>query len=121
MLVKQLHNCSQFEARDRSQLREIVNPNTDNIAIDYSLAWAQVRPGEQTIRHTLDCWEVYFILKGTGTMYIDKEKSLVNENDTVFIPPHAVQSIENTGNEPLEFLCIVSPPWQPDRERIVAQ
>lgn len=118
MLVKRLQDCSQFEAHDRSQLREIVNPNTENINVNYSLAWAQVQAGGQTVRHTLDCWEIYYILKGTGIMHIDKEKSVVHENDTVFIPPHAVQFIENRGQEPLEFLCIVDPAWQPDKEHI---
>jgi mannose-6-phosphate isomerase-like protein (cupin superfamily) len=95
-----------------------VNPDTDNVNVDYSLAWAQVESGEKTARHTLDCWEIYYILNGSGNMYIDDEKRVVGKNDTVFIPPHAVQCIENTGRESLEFLCIVSPPWQQDKEHI---
>jgi mannose-6-phosphate isomerase-like protein (cupin superfamily) len=119
MLIKRLRDCAEIEARDQSRLREIVNPNTEESDVSYSLAWAQVQPGEQTLRHALDCWEVYYILTGTGIMHINEETSAVNKNDTVFIPPHTVQSIKNTGRVPLEFLCIVNPPWRPDKEHIV--
>ncbi|KPK68505.1 hypothetical protein AMJ87_11800 [candidate division WOR_3 bacterium SM23_60] len=121
MLIKRLRDCLQFIAGDNSQLREIVNPHTAKVGLTYSLAWAQVLPGEQTTPHTLDCSEVYYILKGSGVMHIDEEKRTVQRSDTIFIPPHAIQFIKNTGHQPLEFLCIVSPPWQPDKEHIIAQ
>jgi mannose-6-phosphate isomerase-like protein (cupin superfamily) len=65
------------------------------------------------------CSEVYFIIHGRGRMYINNEENDVQKHDTVYIPPHAVQSIENIGSEDLEFLCIVDPAWRPAVEEIL--
>jgi mannose-6-phosphate isomerase-like protein (cupin superfamily) len=120
MFIKHLANCRQFVAGDNSLLRELLNPNTEHLDIEYSLAWAQVQPGKKTRPHTLDCSEVYYLLKGTGIMHINKEEKTVQKHDVVFIPPEATQWIENTGTEPLELLCIVNPAWQPDKEHITS-
>jgi mannose-6-phosphate isomerase-like protein (cupin superfamily) len=78
-----------------------------------------VKPGEKTLPHKLKNSEVYYIIKGTGTIYINNERKLVEKNDTVYIPPDAVQFIENTGEKNLEFLCIVDPAWTPETETIL--
>jgi mannose-6-phosphate isomerase-like protein (cupin superfamily) len=119
MHIKHLNDSPQFIAGDKSHLREILNPRKYEIQTNYSLAWAMVKPGERTLPHALTSTEVYFILKGTGQMHINNEESAVREHDTIYIPPNAVQFIENIGNENLEFLCIVDPAWQPEVEHIV--
>jgi len=119
MYFKHLKNCSEFVAGDNSLLREILNPKKEDIPIHYSLAWAMVKSGEKTLPHIVQSTEVYYILKGVGTMHINEEKKLVKVNDTVYVPSNAVQYIENKGNENLEFLCIVDPAWQPEIETII--
>ena len=119
MLVIHLKDCTEITAGDLSALREILNPEKENISTRYSLAWAMIRPGERTRPHRLTGAEVYFILSGSGRMYINNEEKKVRKHDTVYIPPHAVQSIENTGEGNLEFLCIVDPAWHPACEEIV--
>jgi len=42
----------------------------------------------------------------------------VQENDVVYIPPNSIQSIKNSGEEDLVFLCIVEPTWKPEDEEI---
>ena len=119
MYIKHLKDCPEFIAGDNSHLREILNPGKVQIKINYSLAWAMVKPGEKTLPHKLKNSEVYYIIKGTGTIYINNERKLVEKNDTVYIPPDAVQFIENTGEKNLEFLCIVDPAWTPETETIL--
>lgn len=119
MLIKALQDCEEFTAGDRSRLREILNPEKQDILTHCSIAWAMVCPGERTRAHRLTCTEVYFIIQGRGTMYINNEEKVVGKHDTIYIPPHAVQSIENTGPENLEFLCIVDPAWHPAVEEIL--
>lgn len=121
MIIKRLRDCSQFTAGDNSMLREILNPNAEDVDLHYSLAWAQVRPGEHTRPHTLTCSEVYYILQGEGVLSINNEERRVCKDDTILIPAGAVQSVENTGTEPLEFLCIVDPAWRPEVEHIIKQ
>jgi mannose-6-phosphate isomerase-like protein (cupin superfamily) len=119
MLIKKLQDCEEFTAGDRSRLREILNPGKEDILTRYSVAWAMICPGERTRAHRLASSEVYFIINGVGRMYINNEEKIVGKHDTIYIPPHAVQRIENTGQGNLEFLCIVDPAWQPAVEEIL--
>ncbi len=119
MLIKRLKELIEFTAQDTSSLKEILNPKKEPLSIHYSLAWASVKPGKKTLAHKLKYCEVYYILKGSGRMHIDDETSAVEKGDTVYIPPDSIQSIENTGNEDLEFLCIVDPAWEKDAETII--
>jgi len=100
-------------------LREILNPRKRNIRAGYSLAWARIKSHRETIPHTLKYSEVYFILKGRGVMRINNRMKKFRGQDTIYIPPRAVQSIKNTGRSDLEFLCIVSPAWKPACEKII--
>ncbi len=119
MHIKRLQDCAEFIAGDNSHLREILNPRKEPLMIHYSLAWAMVKPSEKTLPHKLTFTEVYYIVKGIGRIHINNQEKLVAANDTVYIPPGAVQFIENTGEENLEFLCIVDPAWQPEAEYII--
>ena len=37
----------------------------------------------------------------------------------VYVPPGALQWMENTGDRDLVFYCIVDPPWHADDETVV--
>jgi mannose-6-phosphate isomerase-like protein (cupin superfamily) len=121
MLIRKLSAITPFVAGDSSLLKEILHPDKLSIDIHYSLAWASVKPQRKTHPHTLEYAEVYHIINGRGQIHIDNEREDVAENDTIYIPPRAVQFIENTGQIDLQFLCIVDPAWQPDIESIVEQ
>lgn len=42
-------------------------------------------------------------------MHINEESKEVEKDCAVYVPPSSIQFIKNTGNEDLEFLCIVCP------------
>ncbi|MCG8324705.1 MAG: cupin domain-containing protein [Thiotrichales bacterium] len=111
MIVKNIRNCPGFTANDGCLIREILHPKNDPPHLPYSLAHAQITSGQRSYKHRLKQSEVYFILQGSGTIHIDDEARTVNAGDTVYIPPAAVQWIENTSAGDLEFLALVSPPW----------
>src|SRR3954451_13541607 len=112
MLIVSLEECAEFIAGDNTVLREVLHPDKQDVALRYSLAHATVKPGEVSLPHRLATSEVYFILEGKGTMYIDGEQAEVGPDQTVYIPPRSVQSIRNTGDSDLKFLCIVDPAWR---------
>lgn len=116
MLVRKLCEIASFVAGDGSILREIIHPDKQAVRLGYSLAWATVQ--KETLPHTLKHGEVYHIIKGQGRMHINNEVREVVATDTVYIPPGAIQYIENTGETELEFLCIVDPAWQPEIESV---
>jgi mannose-6-phosphate isomerase-like protein (cupin superfamily) len=122
MLIKRLKDCQEIIALDDSIVRELLNPLYDQIdlKLDYSLAHATVKQGTATAPHRFKtASEVYYILKGRGIMHIDELSEDVKLGDTIYIPPMAIQYIENTGEFDLEFLCIVYPSWKPDAEELV--
>jgi mannose-6-phosphate isomerase-like protein (cupin superfamily) len=122
MIVKKLKDIKEIIALDGTLIRETLNPKHDDIPLHlgYSLAHATLPPKKSSLPHRFKtASEVYYILRGKGVMYIDNETEKVGPGDTIYIPPKAVQSIENTGETDLEFLCIVYPEWQPDAEELV--
>ncbi len=119
MFIKDLRSCEEFIAGDATHLRELLHPDKADLKIGYSLAHALVKPGQTSIRHRLRSSEVYYILKGRGLMHIDGDSSEVGPGQAVYIPPHAVQCITNTGESDLEFLCIVDPAWRQEDEEVL--
>jgi mannose-6-phosphate isomerase-like protein (cupin superfamily) len=120
MIIKTLEDCQEIRAGDGSDLRELLHPAKGPFECGYSLAHARVRPGEATSPHRLKGSEVYFILQGRGLMRVDGESAAVAAGQVVYIPPRALQSIENTGEADLTFLCVVDPAWRPEDEEVLS-
>ncbi len=118
MLIQKLLACPEFIAGDGTQLRELLHPDKQDIALRYSLAHAIVPVGQVSTPHSLTTSEVYYILDGQGAMHIDTEVSQVEPGDAVYIPPNARQYIRNTGTVPLVFICLVDPAWRQEDETV---
>lgn len=108
-----------FVAGDKTLIRELLHPRKNNVPINYSLAHATVGPGETSVPHILKYSEVYYILEGSGRVFVGNEQKVIKKGDLVHIPPNAEQYIENIGTDDLVFICIVSPPWEPECEVIL--
>ncbi len=96
MFVKKLKDCPKFISGDSAILRELLHADKGNFKFRYSLAHAIVKPGKITTPHKLKTSEVYYILKGSGLMYVDNKTSKVNSGCAVYIPPGSTQCIKNT-------------------------
>ncbi|MBW4460223.1 MAG: cupin domain-containing protein [Nodosilinea sp. WJT8-NPBG4] len=118
MLIRKLLDCPEFVAGDGTQLRELLHPDKQDLALRYSLAHAILPAGQVSTPHALTTSEVYYILAGQGEMTIDGETSPVEPGDAVYIPPHARQHIRNTGDLPLVFICLVDPAWRQEDETV---
>ncbi|SRR5579883_3513984 len=121
MLIQKLSACAEFVAGDGTLLRELLHPDKQPIDLRYSLAHAIVPVGQTSIPHALKTTEVYYILSGQGEMHINDEVQRVEPGDAVYIPPDATQFIQNSGVEPLIFICIVDPAWRQSDETIYPQ
>lgn len=118
MLVNNLKDCEMFIAGDNTQLRELLHPDKQPLELRYSLAHAVVPVGQVSVDHALTTSEVYYILSGQGAMHINEEVRAVGPGDAIYIPPQARQHIQNTGQEPLVFICIVDPAWRAEDETV---
>ena len=110
---------SEFLAGDHTRLREVLHPAKHPLKLGYSLAHGTLGPGQRSKWHVLDSSEVYYFLAGEGRFMIDDEATSVEAGTTVYVPPGARQSLENTGTQNIEFLCLVDPAWKVEDERIV--
>jgi len=120
VFIKDLKNSDEIVAGDETLLRELLHPDKADLRIRYSLAHAVVKPGHTTLPHRLKHAEVYYILEGQGMMQIDGETAPVSRGQAVYIPPLAVQSIRNTEQTDLIFLCIVDPAWRREDEEVLS-
>jgi mannose-6-phosphate isomerase-like protein (cupin superfamily) len=99
--------CIPFTTKDGSTIREIL------LAENQSLAEAIVSPGQTTAPHYhLKSEEIYYILRGQGTLFVDDEKLHVSRGDAVLIPAGKQHSIYNSGAEELIFLCCCAPGYK---------
>ena len=110
---------AEFLAGDHTRLREVFHPAKHPLKLGYSLAHGTLGPGQRSKWHVLDSCEVYYFLAGQGRFMIDDEVTHVEAGTTVYVPPGARQSLENTSNQEIEFLCLVDPAWKAEDERIL--
>jgi len=119
MPITRLKDCKEFISGDKVVLRELANAKTQKRDFRYSLAHAILPAGGKTKPHKMRTSEIYYIINGKGIMHIDEKSHDVEAGCMIDIPPGAIQHIENTGGEDLEFLCIVDPAWTPEDETIL--
>ncbi len=112
MLVKKLIDCEEITAGDKTLLKDVLHPKNEGINFPFSVAYARVKPGKNSIKHMMKTTEVYYILRGSGIMHFNDETKEIMQDCAIYIPPMSYQYIENTGNVDLEFLCLVAPPWR---------
>ena len=82
---------------------------------DHSLSFAQARllPGQSTKNHVLSVDEYYYILRGTGSMFINNIlKGELEAGDLVRIKSSDAQYILNTSSADLIFLCVCNPAFE---------
>jgi len=109
----------EFLAGDHTQLREILHPAKHSLKLGYSLAHGTLGPGRRSKWHALESSEVYYFIAGSGRFTVDDQVTPVEPGTTLYVPPGRKQSLENTGTQPIEFLCLVDPAWKPEDEQIL--
>lgn len=109
----------EFLAGDLTRLREVLHPTKHQLKLGYSLAHGSLGPGQRSKRHALASSEVYYFIAGQGRFMIDEEVTSVEAGTTLYVPPGGKQSLENTGSQDIEFLCLVDPAWNAEDERIL--
>ena len=53
--------------------------------------------------------EILYILSGEAEQWVEREKKIMREGDSFYVPAGIVHATFNAGKEPLEFLAILSP------------
>lgn len=93
--------------------REVYRPWGKYDSVDvgerYQVKRITVKPGEklsiQMHHHRAEHW---IVVSGTASVTIDKQTTMVTENESVYIPIGAVHALENPGKIPLELIEVQS-------------
>ena len=98
---------------ERCHILELSNAADDP---GLSIARARVEPGVTTKRHRVaGTVERYVIVEGSAQVRIEGlSEQTVGPGDVVLIPAGLTQSITNTGDNDLVFLCICTPRFEWD-------
>jgi mannose-6-phosphate isomerase-like protein (cupin superfamily) len=101
-----------FKTKDGSEIRELL-AHRNSCILKQSLAEARLEPGGRTAAHFHRATgEIYYILEGTGQMWIGEESRSVGPGDAIAIPPGMVHTIQNSGAVTLRFLCCCAPAYE---------
>ena len=76
-------------------------------APNFAMRHFKVDPGGHTPRHSHDYEHQVVILKGRGEAFDQGEHRPISEGDVLFVGADDEHQFLNTGEEPLEFLCLV--------------
>lgn len=106
------NESAEYLTPERCHIIEIMNQP----GIDFSIARARVEPGTFTALHAVKgTIEAYYILEGNGLVQSgDGLQKNVGPGDVVLFPADVPQTIKNTGNTDLLFLCVCIPRFQND-------
>lgn len=91
-------------------VRRLVHPKTVGSSL-LGVSICLMAPGDEIRRHTHDYEEAYFVIRGSGTMFLEGKGTIRLEPElSVYIPPGRVHGQVNDGSEPLHILCSLAPP-----------
>jgi quercetin dioxygenase-like cupin family protein len=92
-------------------VRRLIHPRTvgsDRLGVSI----CDMPPGSRVRRHRHCYEEAYFVVAGTGKMYLEGELGEIDlvPGLLVYVAPGRVHGQVNDGDEPLQILCSLSPP-----------
>jgi mannose-6-phosphate isomerase-like protein (cupin superfamily) len=125
MFVRRLEDVKPYVTKDESLIREFFHPLYDTSGmiprnVPVSLALATVNPGKRTLRHVHETsTELYYIIKGVGTIELGSKTESLEENTLVYIPPKTDHRVTNTDKEDLLILCVSNPPYRHEDTRLL--
>ena len=74
---------------------------------NFALRYFRVKKGGYTPKHSHPYEHEVFILNGKGRVFIDNTNKDFEKNYFLYIPPDKEHQFINTGENDLEFLCII--------------
>ncbi|MFQ5491837.1 MAG: cupin domain-containing protein [Phycisphaerae bacterium] len=112
MKVKAIEDHDQgpvgMEGAQGIKMRMLIGP--DEGAPNFHMRHFTVEPGGHSPHHRHDYEHEVLILKGTGLLKADDGDKPFRANDAIYVPANAMHQFQNTGPDPLEFICLIPAP-----------
>lgn len=91
---------------------ELIKPHNSR-ANHLSCVLVEVAPGARSRAHWhITSEEIYFVVSGTGLMYLGNQIQALRPGHVVHIPPGVRHVAENNSTTPLQLLVVNAPPYQ---------
>lgn len=111
MIVVNRNRAAVINTPHGSEIRPLVDRTTSPIE-QCSLAEEVLPVGAAVGRHHhLLTEEVYYVLRGRGSMTVGTQTREVETGDAVFIPRGQTHTLVNTGVEPMTILLVCGPAY----------
>jgi quercetin dioxygenase-like cupin family protein len=106
MLVRDFGEVEAKPAAEGVTMRVVIGP--DEGAPYFNMRVFEVQPGHSTPHHS-HWWEhEVFVLSGSGKIQTDRGPIAIHHGSTVLVPGGEMYQFQNSGDEVLRFLCLVS-------------
>ncbi len=92
----------------QTRMRMLVGPADG--ATQFHMRHFEVAAGGHTPHHQHDYEHEILILKGAGTARSESGDRPFKAGDVIWVPPNEMHQFVNTGQEPLEFICLIPAP-----------
>ncbi len=116
MSLRKNSEIDPIQGNEGTRIKPYFYPYNTLNGISYSLAQFVLEPGKKSKLHKMSSSEIYYILEGSGILYVNDEIHHLEKDDSVYVPPNARQLVENSADVNLKFLCIVEPAWKAEDE-----
>ncbi|TWT44269.1 hypothetical protein RAS1_06790 [Phycisphaerae bacterium RAS1] len=91
-----------------AKMRMLVGP-TDG-ARNFHMRHFEVEPGGYTPHHQHNYEHEILILRGAGVAQSETGERALRAGDVIWVPPNEMHQFRNTGDQPLEFICLIPAP-----------
>ena len=93
-------NIGQYDGFATSLLIGESNSSSKEVSIQIT----DVEPSEMQFLHSHKEEQCYYIISGSGKMFIDDQAQEVKKGDAIFIPSNSTHGIKNIGENVLTYL-----------------
>lgn len=101
----------------RGEVSEIVQKEPPVPPLNFTLAYVMILPGNRTPPHRLlGSSELVYVIRGTARIECGNGTITLNEGELALLPEGILQSIAAAGNEELDYLSVVEPPFSSEVE-----
>ena len=104
-IIEQEQSVVTMEGASGAKMRMLIGPDED--ARNFYMRHFEVEPGGFTPHHQHDYEHEVIILKGSGMLKSEQGDRPFKAGDAVWIPPNEMHQFQNTGDEPIEFICLI--------------